>query len=189
MIKAIVFDCFGVLAGDGWLPFKRKHFGHDPELFERAGDLNKLVDSGLADYDEFVRDVARMANVPEAEARQQIEANPPNTELFDYIASELKPHYKIGLLSNAAANWLPELFTEGQNALFDAVALSYEMGVIKPQPEAYYTIAERLGVETAECVLVDDQERYCTSAREAGMQVVIFRSFEQCKSDLEKIIA
>jgi len=189
MIKAIIFDCFGVLAGDGWLPFKREHFGHNPELFEQAGDLNKQVDAGLADYDEFIAKVAKLAHVPEQEARTQIEDNPPHRQLFAYIATELKPSYKIGMLSNAGANWLSELFSAEQIALFDAFALSYETGVVKPEPRAYHIIAERLGIKPDECVLVDDQARYCVAARDAGMQAIEFKSFEQLRADLEKILA
>lgn len=189
MIRAIIFDCFGVLASDGWLPFKRKYFGHDKELFEQAGDLNKQVDAGLADYDDFIREVAKMAGLSEAVARQAIEDNPPHAELFEYIRSELKPKYKIGMLSNAGANWLPELFSAQQIALFDAIALSYETGVIKPESQAYHIIAERLGVGLNECVLIDDQERYCMAARDEGMQAIIYESLEQTRADLEKILA
>lgn len=184
-----MFDCFGVLASDGWLPFKRKYFGHDTELFVQAGDLNKRVDAGLADYDDFIGEVATMAGISGAEARRQIDDNPPNPELFEYISNELKPNYKIGMLSNAGANWLPELFTSEQIGLFDAIALSYETGVIKPLPAAYHIIAERLGVRPEECVLIDDQERYCTAARDEGMQAVVYETVEQMQSDLKRILA
>src|SRR5690348_2888052 len=61
MIKAIVFDCFGVLTSDGWLPFKKKYFGHDSALTEEATSLNKQVDAGLISYDDFVPAVAKLA--------------------------------------------------------------------------------------------------------------------------------
>ena len=188
MIRAIVFDCFGVLAGDGWLPFKQKYFGHDKELFTRAGDLNRQVDAGLADYDEFIREVARLAGIPEHEAYQQIEENPPHHELFDYIRQQLKPAYKLGMLSNAGANWLPEMFSKEQIALFDAIALSYEIGVTKPDPRAYHIIADRLDVAPDECVFIDDQERYCTAAAAEGMHAVRFTTFAALKPALAKIL-
>ena len=37
--KAIIFDCFGVLAEDGWLPFKRKYIGDNLELMQTISDL------------------------------------------------------------------------------------------------------------------------------------------------------
>lgn len=189
MIRAIVFDCFGVLTSDGWLPFKKKHFGHDPELSRQATDLNKQVDSGLADYQDFLHKVARLANVPMRMAKEAIEGNVANEELFGYIASELKPKYKIGLLSNAGANWLDDLFTPNQVTLFDATALSYETGVVKPDPRSYEAIVKRLKLEPQECVFVDDQEKYVTGAKEAGMYAVWYHHFDQFKADLEELLS
>ena len=188
MIRAIVFDCFGVLASDGWLPFKRKYFGADPKLFEQAGDLNKAVDSGLSSYDDFVPAVAKLANISTESAYEQIERNPANDELFDYIRAELKPRYKLGMLSNAGANWLPDMFTQEQIELFDEIALSYESGIIKPDPRAYHLIADRLGVKPGECVFIDDQERYCSAAQAEGMRAIVYQSLDQLRPDLEKIL-
>jgi FMN phosphatase YigB (HAD superfamily) len=189
MIRAIIFDCFGVLTTDGWLPFKRKHFGHDPKLEAEATDLNKQVDAGLASYDDFLRSIAELAQVPDEEARRAVEDNVSDTALFDLIAHELRPHYKLGLLSNAGANWLDQLFTPDQVGLFDAVALSYQTGFVKPDPRAYQTIADRLGVEPDECIFIDDQERYCTAAREQGMQAIVYRSLEQLQAELSPLLS
>src|SRR5476649_1145986 len=104
MIQAIIFDCYGVLASDGWLPFKTRYFGHDPKLLQQAADLNRQSDAGLLSYNDFVRSVSDMAGVTIQVATKAIENNVPNEQLLDYIA-ELKPSYKIGMLSNAGTNW------------------------------------------------------------------------------------
>lgn len=188
MIRAIVFDCFGVLASDGWLPFKRKYFGHDPALFREAGDLNKSVDSGLTTYDDFVPAVAKLAGIPVESAYEQIERNPANDELFAYIRRELKPRYQLGILSNAGENWLPEMFTAEDIALFDEIVLSYQIGITKPDAAAYQAILDKLAVEPGDCVFIDDQERYCTAATEVGMHAMLYTSVEQLKADIEKIL-
>jgi HAD superfamily hydrolase (TIGR01509 family) len=188
MIKAIIFDCFGVLTSDAWLPFKRKHFGHDHQLAMQATDLNKRVDAGLADYDDFLRDVAALAGISSSQARAEIENNIANEDIFQYIAKELKPHYKIGLLSNAGANWLNELFAQEQAQLFDTVCLSCDTGYVKPDERAYHGAAEALGVEPGECVFIDDQERYCTAAQALGMQVIVYQNFEQCRRELDQLL-
>jgi putative hydrolase of the HAD superfamily len=121
--------------------------------------------------------------------RKELDKNLPNEALFEYIETVLKPKYKVGMLSNAGADWLSELFTEDQLALFDATALSYETGITKPDTAAYQAIADTLDVGPAECVFVDDQERHCTGAREAGMQAILFKGFEQFKADLERLLA
>jgi HAD superfamily hydrolase (TIGR01549 family) len=188
MIRAIIFDCFGVLTTDGWLPFKRKHFSHDRKLQAEATDLNKQVDAGLASYDDFVQAIAELANVPHEEAQTAIEDNVADEELFAYIAHELRPNYNLGMLSNAGANWLDKLFKPEQVQLFDAIALSYETGFVKPDPRAYQTVAERLVVAPEECVFIDDQERYCTAAKEQGMQAIVYTSLEQLKTDLPPLL-
>jgi HAD superfamily hydrolase (TIGR01509 family) len=187
MIKAIVFDCFGVLATDGWLPFKNEYFGQDPKLLERATELNKMVDSGLASHVNFVDEIAKMANVKVEYAYKLINDNVPDEELFKYI-KDLKKKYKIGLLSNAGENWLEAIFTPEQLRLFDATVLSYEISVVKPHPLAYETVAKKLDVEIDECVFVDDQERYCTGAKEVGMQAVIYTDSDNLKTKLNKLL-
>jgi HAD superfamily hydrolase (TIGR01509 family) len=188
MIKAVIFDCFGVLATDGWLPFKKKYFGDNPELEQQAGDLIKRADAGLADTDEFITEIAALAGIDELEARRQIQDNVPNEPLFEYI-HELKTHYKIGLLSNSGRNWLKDIFSDEQLDCFDAFGLSYEMGSSKPEASAYQLIAQRLGVDPSECIFVDDLERYCAAGSDAGMQAVHYRDFDQFKAELEQLLS
>lgn len=186
-IKAVLFDCFGVLTRDGWLPFRDTHFSHDKDLYEQATISNQKVNAGLHSYDDFIRELADMAGISVEETRRSIENNPPNEALFAYIRDELKSHYKIGMLSNAGANWLDDIFQPWQVALFDEVLLSYQISATKPEPVMYVTIAERLGVEPEECVFIDDQARFCTGARDVGMKAITFESTDQITSDLERL--
>lgn len=187
MVKAIIFDCFGVLTTEGWLNFKEKHFGNNPELLKQATELNKQTNLGLLSYNEFLKQIARLANVPLNEAHKAVDTNAPNEPLLRYI-SELKPKYRIGVLSNASANWFVQLFRPEQVELFDELALSYETGVVKPDPRSFEMVAEKLGVKPEECVFIDDQQRYTSAAKDIGMQAVWYRDFGQMKADLEKIL-
>lgn len=188
MIRAIVIDCFGVLATDAWLPFKQRYFGHDQTLLDAASDLNKQSDQGIISYESFITQIAEMASMPALQAEQIISNNVANNELFEYLDG-LKPRYKIGMLSNAASNWLPELFSQKQIEVFDAVALSHSTGYTKPMPEAYNAIAEQLQVLPAECVLIDDQERCVSGAHEAGMQAILYKDNDQLRADLEPLLS
>lgn len=188
-IKAVIFDCFGVLTSDGWLPFCQKYFGDDEEKMNQARMLNKRVDGGLYGYNDMLRDVAELAQIPEVQARKEIEDNIVDEQIFHFIKDDLKPHYKIGMLSNAGDNWLNELFEPWQVALFDEIALSYELGVTKPHPMTYETIATRVGVLPEECLFIDDQERYVTGAKEAGMKSIIFVNTEVCINEIREILS
>lgn len=187
MIKAIIFDCFGVLTYDGWLPFKKEHFKQSDEE-RQATDLGTQVNRGLLSYGDFIDQIAEMAHVPVDEVRQAIHNNVPNDELFAYIRTELKPNYKIGMLSNAGRDMLDEIFPAAHLALFDAIALSYETGHLKPDRRAFELIAERLGVEPEQCIFVDDQERYCTAAREMGMQAIVYTSFDEFQPQIQALL-
>lgn len=174
MISAIIFDCFGVLTTDGWLAFKEKFFLGKPDRMELAMASNKRVDAGLISYTDFIHEIATLAGVTDRTALEIIEGNTPNSVLFDFIRDELKPKYKIGMLSNAGANWLDRLFETWQAELFDATLLSYEIGAIKPDPSMYETIATRLSVESEECIYIDDQQRYVEGAEMNGMKGICF---------------
>lgn len=188
MIKAVIFDCFGVLVTDGWLPFKQRHFGHDQEKMERATELNHMVDAGLIPYDKFVEEIASMAHVSAQKVDSTLKSVVPNESLIEFIAQELKPHFKIGMLSNVAGDWLQQMFTAEQLALFDEVMLSYDTKVIKPDPRAYQIAAERLDVAPSECLFIDDQERNVTAAQEQGMQGLWYRSAHDNMQEFHKIL-
>lgn len=110
--------------------------------------------------------------------------NPVNSELIEIIRDKLKPNYKIGMLSNAGGNWLGELFEAKDLELFDAVALSYEIGAMKPDVSAYETISTRLDVLPGECVFIDDNEGYCAAAEATGMTSIYYKN----NQDLRKVL-
>lgn len=188
MIKAIFFDCFGVLATEGWEPFCYQHFSKKPEQARQAKELARQLNLGQIDYDSFISRVATLAKISEAATRAVIDRNVPNGKLFEYIDSKLKPKYQIGFLSNAGGNWLDELFTPDQIKLFDDVVISSEVGYIKPDAKIYELAAERLGINTKECIFVDDRQQHVDGAINAGMQAILYNNFPQMQQELETIL-
>jgi putative hydrolase of the HAD superfamily len=187
MTKAIIFDCFGVLTTEAWLPFKTKHFGHDPRLLAKVTDISWQADRGLMTREEAIRTTSELAGITPAEFAQAINRNVPDEALFAYI-EELKPHYKIGLLSNVSGDYLTEIFDRQQLASFDAVTLSFQSGFIKPEKEAFETAAEQLGVNPEECIFIDDQERNVNGAERAGMTAILYRDVSQLRHELSKLL-
>lgn len=188
MIKAVIFDCFGVLTTDGWIAFRETYFSDKPETLEQAISINRQVDAGLMQYDDFVHEVAELAGISDQQAHAMIENNTTNNKLFEYIRDQLRPSYRIGLISNAAENWLPKLFEPWQHQLIEEPVFSFELGVVKPDPAMYEMAAVRLGMLPEECVFIDDQERNIAGARDAGMRGVHFKDTLQTIAELEELL-
>ena len=188
MIKAIIFDCFGVLTSDGWLPFKQKYFGADPDKFEEAGLINFLADSGKISKQQFNAQIAELAGISEQKVNEAQDVNIANTPIFALIIELKKSGYKIGMLSNVSGDWLDRLFTNEQVRMFDAMALSYDTGVAKPDRRAYKIICNRLNCMASEAVFIDDQERYIDGALIVGLETILYKNMEQLESDLASIL-
>lgn len=188
MVKAIIFDCFGVLAVDGWGPFKRRYFADKPDALREVAAIGRLVDAGKCSVDVMITAIARNLQLSEQEVREAVNRREPHEELFAYIEGELKPHYKIGLLSNASYDIRTQLFTPEQNALFDAGILSYDVGKTKADTAMYHMLLDTLEVAPGEAIMVDDQERYCEVARSVGMQAICYENPEQLYKNIKNMV-
>lgn len=183
MIRAVIFDCFGVLTTEALTAFVEANIQRSD--LERVYDLEKAVNAGFIPRSEFIQGLASAAHKTVDDVEEMLTVvHQPNAQLFEYIAEHLKPSYKIGLLSNASHNVLPALFSLKQRALFDDVVLSVDVRLAKPDPAIFVLAAERLGVLPDECIFIDDQERYCSGARQVGMQTVVYTTARQAINEI-----
>lgn len=187
MIRAIIFDCFGVLTTDTWRAF----LDTLPESanIDEARSLNHALDAGIISHEEFVDGVelATGFRPPEIEKMMGGEVA-KNIALLDYIR-QLKPHYAIGLISNISSNWIRDSFlNEQEQLLFDQMILSYEVGMTKPDPRIFMLACERLRVGPHEAVMVDDIEQYIAAAEAEGLHGVVYKDFVQLKDDLTALL-
>jgi putative hydrolase of the HAD superfamily len=185
MIKAIIFDCFGVLVRDSLGPFYAKHMRGDTEKIRIADIEVEKSNEGIISYGEFVNRLSEISGIDDGVVRYELSINPRNEQLLELISEKLHGQYKIGLLSNASENWISELFTSQNIELFDDIVLSYEVQIIKPDVKIFQLASKRLGVDTDECIFVDDLEKYLIGAREAGMKTILFKDTEQFIVELE----
>ncbi|MFZ1249173.1 MAG: HAD family phosphatase [Candidatus Saccharimonadales bacterium] len=185
--KAIIFDLYGVLGLNGWQAFKLKHFSERPQDWEHLRALGQRVDTGQATQAELVQALVATTGESTATIRYQFEHTVPNVELLDYIET-LRPRYKIGLLSNASHDVVGEVFTREQAQLFDEMVSSFHVGLAKPDPKMFRLMAQKLGVDPSECVMVDDQTRHIAAAKKLGMKTVLYASVEQTKEAIEGLI-
>jgi putative hydrolase of the HAD superfamily len=88
---------------------------------------------------------------------------------------------RTGLLSNSWGGSYPRhLFPD----LFDAVVISAEVGMRKPEEPIFRLAAEVLGLQPGECVFIDDMPDNVAAAQAVGLVGVLHRGVEQTKEQL-----
>lgn len=190
MIQAIIFDFFGVLVTEGLKQFLDTYFGEDADKRRQALELVKAFNRGhTSSYDELVAALASRAGIKTSEVAEYLEDNRPNKLLLDFIRTELKPKYKLGILSNAGDDWVAQLLPGEDEKLFDDKVLSYKFGMTKPNASIYQLAAERLEVHPTACVFVDDTIGHCEGARLTGMKTIVYDTFPDFKRQINEILS
>lgn len=109
----------------------------------------------------------------------------PGSPLPERLLEGLHRRYRLLALSNTNAIHF-EAVRRDYPILghFDGFVLSYEIGVLKPDPRIYQAGIERAGCRAEECFFADDVAAYVEGARAAGMKAVQFQSAAQLEHDL-----
>lgn len=93
---------------------------------------------------------------------------------------QLRAHRRTALLSNAWPGMRDMLEGEwGIADAFDALFISAELGLAKPDPAIYRLTLEHLDIRPAQAIFVDDFHENVQAASQLGIHAVHFRSAEQ----------
>ena len=181
----MIFDCFGVLTTDYWKEFVATL---QPDQVEPARRLNYLYDSAKISLETFLYELEKLTSRPRSDLKQAEKVGAEkNLELIEYIR-QLKPNYKIGMLSNIGTNWVRDKFlSTNEQELFESMIFSYEVKLAKPDAEIFRLSAKELGVELVECALIDDSISHVSAAERLGMKTILYNNFIQMKSELNKL--
>lgn len=159
---------------DGYAKYRRQLDGN----FISFGEMYDLI---LADNDIEVTpdDLTEMikADIESFCAR--------NEETLAFMRSLKDRGYKIGILTNMPTDFVAS-FRENFGdyiALADALVISGEERMFKPQRRIYRLMAARLGVDPAEICFFDDVEANCEAARSCGWRAVRFADTAQAMRD------
>lgn len=106
--------------------------------------------------------------------------------MLDAVANARRAGYKTGLLSNSwgLSGYPRERFKE----LFDAVVISAEVGMRKPQPEIFRFMTDKLGVEPSRCIFVDDHSGHLKAALAEGMTTILHRTPAETIEELSRLL-
>lgn len=186
-ITTIFFDCFGVIAGDGWAAIEAR-VKITPQLRKEVHSLGKQYDLSMIKPDDFYRQASALLNLPIEEFIDLFTNLHKNKQLLDLV-KDLKKNYKIGMISNVNKTFMQEFLTPSESDLFDDMVLSGEVNIVKPDRRIYLLAAERLDVETSACLMVDDRQINCDGAVATGMQAILYTSFNDFKPKLKQVLA
>ena len=110
----------------------------------------------------------------------------PDAAMLGAVGAARAAGVRTGLISNS---WGLGIYDRLDSTdLFDATVISGEVGMHKPQPEIYLLACERLGVEPAAAVFVDDLRENCAGAEEVGMTAVLHRDSAETIARLEQLL-
>ena len=91
---------------------------------------------------------------------------------------------RTALLSNS---WGNDYDRSDWQEMFDAVVISGEVGMRKPDREIFELALGRIGLPAGECVFVDDIPRNVAAAVQAGLVGIVHRSFDETAGELESL--
>lgn len=150
----------------------------------KESDLFRQFETGLLDETSFRNYVRELLVFPDL--TDDIIDTAWNSLLLDLPAERvellknLRSKYRLFLLSNTSSihitqvNKILEASTGVKNldALFDKVYLSYEMGLMKPDPQIYLTVLTEQGLLAEETLFLDDNADNIKSAATLGIETI-----------------
>ncbi|MFX0037842.1 MAG: HAD family hydrolase [Candidatus Heimdallarchaeota archaeon] len=95
--------------------------------------------------------------------------------------------YTVSLMSNTHDIHAKSNTLRGFYDIFDHVFLSNEIGIIKPDMDKYKYVLKKLDTKPKKCVFIDDKIQNLVPARELGIIVIRFESFEKFKEQLNEL--
>jgi epoxide hydrolase-like predicted phosphatase len=194
--RGLLIDWGGVLTTDVFASFSAfceleglqrdalfRLFREDPE----ARELLLGFETGVIAEEQFEARMATSLGVAAAGLIDRMFAGSrPDDAMTEAVRRARAGGIRTGLVSNSwgTRRYPRELLGE----LFDGIVISGEVGMRKPTPEIYALGAERIGLEPADCVFVDDLEFNLAPAAELGMATVHHRVSEETIAQLEPLL-
>jgi epoxide hydrolase-like predicted phosphatase len=204
--KALVVDWGGVLtsgiadAFSQWAEAEGVDYGHylaalrqwiGPEAVDPSQNPVHAFERGEMEVPDFERRLAKALS----EHGSPVRAEGLIARMF--VGLELVEESMIGLVRRAKAqgvrtallsnSWGNDYPREGWDTLFDAVVISGEVGMRKPEHRIYQHTLRLIDVRPAQAVMVDDLQPNVRAAVEVGMVGVLHESYEKTLLELEAI--
>ena len=110
-----------------------------------------------------------------------------SSEMAEVIERLHQADYTVSLMSNTHDIHAKSNLLKGFYDIFDNVFLSNEIGMIKPDLDKYKYVLKKLDTKPKRCIFIDDKIRNLVPARELGIIVIRFESFDKFKEQLNEL--
>lgn len=199
-IAGCVFDFGGVMTTTTMPERVRplvRTLGADWDILEKGfAKYRRLMDGDFMSIDEMYDRIWADAGVnvpPDVRARIVAEDMASylyrNEQTLEFMRTLKSRGIRIGILTNMSSQFAP-LFREHFAdfiSLADALVISGEAKMYKPQRQIYDLLRERIALQPGELCFFDDAEANCRGAREAGWHAILFKSNEQAARDFDAL--
>ncbi|NEA41426.1 HAD-IA family hydrolase [Streptomyces sp. SID11385] len=111
----------------------------------------------------------------------------PQPELIGAAAAARRAGVPVALLTNSVGRAPWDLYA-GYDLDFDAVVISEDHGVRKPEEAAFALVLDKLGLAAADCVFVDDTASYLPPAAALGFATVHAEEPGRTVAALERLL-
>jgi epoxide hydrolase-like predicted phosphatase len=202
--KGVVFDFGGVMTSST-MPARVKGvtdaFGIDWESLASGFEkYRRIMDADFMTMEEMYELIWADADIdlPEdvrarivAEDYASFMEESRNEKTLQWMRSLKDAGYKIGILSNMSTDMFERFRKTYADfiAVADAMVISGQERMFKPQKRIYDLMKKRLGLHSDELCFVDDVEGNCEGARRSGWHAIRFESVEQAQRDFAERFA
>jgi putative hydrolase of the HAD superfamily len=197
-VRGLLVDFGGVLTTNVFESFRQfcVREGLDPnavkQLFRERGeglDLLRQLERGEVTEEEFSPRFGALLGVKDTtDLPQRLFAGVgPDEPMVEAVKRAKGAGVKTGLISNSWGD-RGQYDRDSFPLMFDAVVISGEVGLNKPDPEIFRLGAERVALPPEECVFVDDLQENCDGAEAVGMTAILHRGAEGTVPELERLL-
>lgn len=194
MDDAVLFDMDGVLVDseDYWFAFERERLfpatvaAGDPTPAEVTGMNYREMYDALADRYEMAVDRERFVRYYDEAAA---EVYGERVSLMDgvpaLLASLRADGRAVGIVSSSPRDWIRIVRERFDLAPLDLVCSAEDVDAPgKPEPHVYEHAAAELGLDPADCTVVEDSEHGVAAATRSGAFTIAYRREHNADADL-----
>lgn len=197
MITTIIFDIGNVLVDFCWEEYLNS-FGFDDKVVKRIADATVLNDAwnefdrGGSEEEELIEAFVKNDPDIEKEIRQICENIHDMLRKREYAIPWIKELKEMGYKVYYLSNFSKKAERECAHTIdfipyMDGGILSYQVKMVKPNPEIYKLLIKRFRLTPEECVFMDDRADNCCAAENLGIHAILFKTKEDAIEELKKL--